>query len=244
MKPSNLFHNTPTPTEENLWSTSDLSKFLRCSERQVFNLRQQGLPAVQVGGLIRFIPSRVRDWLDSRDLGHDASDERSRQLNDIAASGDEDNAEVCRAELERHTFDGQNCHLPFEGKLTRSLLGRIPTNINTMKLSANGSTTPFEAHPEYDGQAVCVDVTELRKTQIAYGERETFRVVFETRELRQDGRPFLLFSRGFTPSLHEKAAFRAFLRQWFGRELTTAELERPRHREPGRPAGAGGGGPE
>lgn len=92
-----------------------------------------------------------------------------------------------------------------------------------MKLSASGSTTPFEAHPEYDGQAVCVDCTPLKKTQSAYGERETFRIVFETSELRQEGKPYLLFSRSFTPSLHEKAALRAFLKQWFGRDLTTAE---------------------
>jgi hypothetical protein len=92
-----------------------------------------------------------------------------------------------------------------------------------MKLSASGSTTPFEAHPEFDGQAVCVDVTPLKKTQSSYGERETFRLVFETAELRQNGSPFLLFSRTFTPSLHEKAALRAFLKQWFGRDLTAAE---------------------
>lgn len=92
-----------------------------------------------------------------------------------------------------------------------------------MKLSATGSTTPFESHPEFDGQAVCVDCTPLKKAQSAYGERETFRVVFETTELRQDGKPYLLFSRSFTPSLHEKAAFRAFLKQWFGRDLTTSE---------------------
>jgi hypothetical protein len=92
-----------------------------------------------------------------------------------------------------------------------------------MKLSASGSTTPFEAHPEYDGQAVCVDCTPLKKTQSNYGERETLRIVFETAELRQNGSPFLVFSRTFTPSLHEKAALRAFLKQWFGRDLTTAE---------------------
>ena len=92
-----------------------------------------------------------------------------------------------------------------------------------MKLSATGSTTPFEAHPEYDGQAVCVDVTPLKKTQSSFGERETFRVVFETSQLRQDGKRYLLFSRGFTPSLHEKAAFRGFIKQWFGRDLTAAE---------------------
>jgi hypothetical protein len=94
-----------------------------------------------------------------------------------------------------------------------------------MKLSASGSTTPFEAHPEYDGQAVCVDVTPLKKTQSTYGERETFRLVFETREIRQNGSPYLLFSRSFTPSLHEKAALRAFLKQWFGRDLTSAEQD-------------------
>ena len=92
-----------------------------------------------------------------------------------------------------------------------------------MRLSATGSTTPFEAHPEFDGPAVCVDVTPLKKTQSSFGERETFRLIFETAELRQNGSPFLLFSRTFTPSLHEKAALRAFIKQWFGRDLTTAE---------------------
>jgi hypothetical protein len=92
-----------------------------------------------------------------------------------------------------------------------------------MKLSASGTNTPFESHPEFDGQAVCVDVTPLKKTQSTYGERETFRIVFETTELRQNGSPYLLFSRSFTPSLHEKAALRAFLKQWMGRDLTTAE---------------------
>jgi hypothetical protein len=99
----------------------------------------------------------------------------------------------------------------------------LTNHINTMKLSASGSNSPFEAHPEYDGQAVCVDVTPLKKTQSTYGERETFRIVFETTELRQEGKPYLLFSRSFTPSLHEKAALRAFLKQWMGRDLTTAE---------------------
>jgi hypothetical protein len=94
-----------------------------------------------------------------------------------------------------------------------------------MRLSTTGSTTPFEAHPEYDGQAVCVDVTPLKKSQSTYGERDTFRIVFETAELRQDGKPYLLFSRGFTPSLHEKAALRQFLKQWFGRDLTVAEQD-------------------
>ena len=94
-----------------------------------------------------------------------------------------------------------------------------------MKLSSTKNDSTFEAHPEYDGQAVCVDVTPLKKTQSTYGERDTFRLVFETAELRQDGKPYLLFSRNFTPSIHEKAALRQFLKQWFGRDLTKAEQD-------------------
>ena len=74
-----------------LWTTKDLAKFLGCSERQIPRLRDEGLPAVRVGGLVRFIPSRVMAWLDSRD-------ERARQLADIATSGDEDNASCAAAD--------------------------------------------------------------------------------------------------------------------------------------------------
>jgi hypothetical protein len=92
-----------------------------------------------------------------------------------------------------------------------------------MKLSAQ-SNKPFESHPEYTGPAVCVDVTPLKTVQTDYGPKEQFRLVFETTELREDGKPYLVWSRGFTPSLGEKAALRSFLKQWFGRELTAQEL--------------------
>ena len=46
-----------------LWTTKNLAKFLGCSERQIARLRDEGLPAVHVGGLVRFILSRVMDWL-------------------------------------------------------------------------------------------------------------------------------------------------------------------------------------
>ncbi len=82
----------------------------------------------------------------------------------------------------------------------------------------------FENHPEGEVLGVCCDVTPLKRTPSAYGERETFKLVFETTELRQDGRPYLVWSRSFTPSLHEKSALRAFLKQWFGRDMTVAEL--------------------
>ena len=64
--------------------------------------------------------------------------------------------------------------------------------------------------------------TPLKKTQSTYGD------VRRSASCSRPGnpperQPYLLFSRGFTPSLHEKAALRAFLKQWFGRDLTTAE---------------------
>jgi excisionase family DNA binding protein len=77
-----------------LWTTKDLAKFLGCSERQIPRLRDEGLPAVHVGGLIRFIPSRVMTWLECRD-------KRSSQLADVTATGDDDNAECAAADLFR-----------------------------------------------------------------------------------------------------------------------------------------------
>ncbi len=82
------------PETQALWATRDLARFIGCSERQVARLRVEGLPAVRVGGLVRFIPSKVMTWLECRD-------ERARQLADIAASGDEDNAECAAADMAR-----------------------------------------------------------------------------------------------------------------------------------------------
>lgn len=82
-----------------LWTTKDLAKFLGCSERQIPRLRDEGLPAVRVGGLVRFVPSRVMAWLDARHAGD--ADERTRQLADVAATGDEDNAQCAAADLSR-----------------------------------------------------------------------------------------------------------------------------------------------
>jgi excisionase family DNA binding protein len=84
--------------KQSLWTTSELAGYLGCSERQVFALRKRGLPTIQVGGLIRFSPSRVMAWLESRDLGHNASDERACQLADITATMDDDNAECAAAD--------------------------------------------------------------------------------------------------------------------------------------------------
>lgn len=91
-----------------------------------------------------------------------------------------------------------------------------------MKIKSNSGN--FEPCPEYTGSAVCVDVTPLKTMQTQFGPKEKFRFVFETRELREDGSPFCVWSQPFTPSYHENAAMRPFLRKWMGRELTAAEL--------------------
>lgn len=91
-----------------------------------------------------------------------------------------------------------------------------------MKLS-NKSSGNFKPHEEGMFTAVCVDVTPLVKQQSKFGEREVFRLVFETNSLREDGSQACVWSRAFTPSLNEKANLRKFLRQWLGRDLNAAE---------------------
>ena len=54
-----------------------------------------------------------------------------------------------------------------------------------MKIKSNNSN--FEPCPEYTGRAVCVDCTPLKKQQSQFGERDVFKVVFETTIEREDG---------------------------------------------------------
>jgi hypothetical protein len=92
-----------------------------------------------------------------------------------------------------------------------------------MKIQANNSK--FEPCPEFTGRAVCVDVTPLRKQQSQYGERDVFKIVFEVDLQKEDGGRYGVWSRNFTPTLNEKSSFRKFLRSWFGRDLSAAELK-------------------
>lgn len=93
-----------------------------------------------------------------------------------------------------------------------------------MKLTAQ-SNKPFDISPEFSGLAVCVDVTVPKTVQTEFGQKEQFRFVFETTQLRDDGKPYLVWSRGFNITLGEKSALRAFLKLWFGRDLTAAEQQ-------------------
>ena len=95
-----------------------------------------------------------------------------------------------------------------------------------MKLSEKKQSN-FTPHPETEGpiKAVLVDVTELKKRMTQYGEKEEFRLVFETEAMDEENdRRFCIWSRGYTPSLNEKAALRRDLKKLMGRDLTSLEL--------------------
>jgi hypothetical protein len=96
-----------------------------------------------------------------------------------------------------------------------------------MKLSEKRNSN-FTPHPETEGpiKAVLVDVTELKKRMTQYGEKDEFRLVFETECMDEENdRRFCIWSRGYTPSLNEKAALRKDLKKMMGRDLTQLELD-------------------
>lgn len=96
-----------------------------------------------------------------------------------------------------------------------------------MKLSEK-KTGNFTPHPECDDpiKAVIVDVTEPKERQTKFGLKDEFRIVYETEVMDEENdRRFCIWSLGYTPSLHEKAALRKDLKKILGRELTAAELE-------------------
>lgn len=85
----------------------------------------------------------------------------------------------------------------------------------------------FEPHPETEGtvKAVIVDVTPTKKVQSEYGERDVFRLVYETEVTDDEGKRYCMWSRGYTPSLNEKSNFRKDVKKILGRDLTKAELD-------------------
>jgi excisionase family DNA binding protein len=53
---------TPSP-DLDLWTTKEVAKYLHVSLKTVFNLRKKGLPYVQLGGAVRFVPQEIKDYL-------------------------------------------------------------------------------------------------------------------------------------------------------------------------------------
>lgn len=95
-----------------------------------------------------------------------------------------------------------------------------------MIISSKSGGKEFAPCPEYTGRAVCVDVTPLKEYETQYGVKQKFKFAFEI-DLQDDSRdpvqPWVVFTKPMVPSLHEKAALTAFLKDWFGRKLTDKE---------------------
>jgi excisionase family DNA binding protein len=71
----------PTSPEDELWTTPQVARYLHVSLKTVFNLRKNGLPYVQLGGAVRFVPQEIKDFLiKSRGLS-------SHRLRQIARKG-------------------------------------------------------------------------------------------------------------------------------------------------------------
>ena len=66
-----------TSPESDLWTTKEVARYLHVSLKTIFNLRKKGLPYVQLGGAVRFVPQEIKDYLvNSRGL----SSHRLRQI--------------------------------------------------------------------------------------------------------------------------------------------------------------------
>ena len=89
-----------------------------------------------------------------------------------------------------------------------------------MKIESKSNFAPC---PPYRGKAVCVDVTPLKLVQTDFGTKEKFKFVFELDMPREDGSRWCVWSRGFTPSNHEKAALVPFLKDWMGKAMSAAD---------------------
>jgi hypothetical protein len=88
------------------------------------------------------------------------------------------------------------------------------------------SKSTFIPHPVTDGlvRGVIVDITPPEKKQTPFGEKDVFRVVIESELEKSPGERFAVWSKGFTPSLNEKASFRKFLKLAFGGDLDVDSL--------------------
>jgi hypothetical protein len=82
----------------------------------------------------------------------------------------------------------------------------------------------FIPAPVGEHRGVVVDVTPAKTMQGDWGAREVFRIVYELEAEMEDGRRYMIQSRLYTPSLHEKSALRPDVEKLLGHKLTKDEL--------------------
>lgn len=91
---------------------------------------------------------------------------------------------------------------------------------------ASGEGKTFDPAPAGVHQGVCVDVIDLGILDVTWQgkskKQHKINVAWQIAELREDGKPFLVFKR-YTLSLSEKANLRKDLESWRGRAFTREE---------------------
>jgi hypothetical protein len=96
-------------------------------------------------------------------------------------------------------------------------------------IARDTGTKDFEPAPEGLFAAVCCDVVDRGIVESQWGKSHKIQVRWQLdghsdAGLRDDGKQWLV-TRQFTLSLHEKAALRAFLVSWRGKQFTPEELK-------------------
>lgn len=85
-----------------------------------------------------------------------------------------------------------------------------------------GESKSFEPAPAGTHHAVCVDVIDKGMQDTTFGRKHKIDVAWQLAELRDDGKPFLVFKR-YTLSINEKANLRHDLESWRGKAFTREE---------------------
>lgn len=80
--------------------------------------------------------------------------------------------------------------------------------------------------PAPDGikNAVCVDAIDLGMVTGQFGPKHCLKLVWETEDKMQDGKPFIV-QRRYGASLHEKSTLHKDLKSWRGQAFTAEELK-------------------
>lgn len=94
-----------------------------------------------------------------------------------------------------------------------------------MGIPLRGSKTrPYTPHPEGTYPAVVVDVQNIGMKTTPWGEKEKIKIVWETDQKMDDGRPFIA-SQWYTNSLNEKANLRKVVHALLGYRISNEEAE-------------------
>jgi excisionase family DNA binding protein len=60
--------NTAEQLRNPLWDAREAASFLKVSRSWIYaRVERDEMPYIRVGGLIRFVPSRLRDWAFAKD---------------------------------------------------------------------------------------------------------------------------------------------------------------------------------